>query len=74
MCRRRRIYSAQNVIDHFDGNFDIPCDGVESDIEGFKEDDTDVDETVSEAGDDEIILPRYFARLRASKFITKLNE
>ena len=57
------MYSAQNVIDYFEGTFDIPCDGAESDIEGFEDDSSDcsdVDEHVfSEAEDDEIILPRY---------------
>ena len=41
------------------GNFDIPCDGAESEIEGFEDDDSDVDEPISVAGDGEIILPRY---------------
>ena len=58
MSRREPVY-AQNVIDHFAGNFDIPCDGVESDIDGFEDNDSDAEETISEAGDDEIILPRY---------------
>lgn len=42
------MYSAQNVIDHFKGNFNIPCNGVQSYIEGFADDDRDVGETVSE--------------------------
>ena len=60
---RRIRYTAQNVIDHFDGIFDIPCDGVDSDIEGFESDDSDfseADEMVfSEAEDDGIDLPRF---------------
>ena len=32
------MYSAQNVIDFFQGTFDIPCDGAKSDIEGFEDD------------------------------------
>lgn len=66
MSDRRIRYSAQNVIDYFEGNFDIPCDGAKSDIEGFEDDDSDIDQTISVAGDDgimagddEIILPRY---------------
>ena len=62
MSDRRILYSAQNVIDFFEGTFNIPCDGAESDIEGFEDDGSDcsdVDEPVfSEAEDDEIILPR----------------
>ena len=57
MSNRRIICSAENVIDYFNGNFNIPCDGAESDIEGFEDDDSDVDEPISVAG--EIILPRY---------------
>ena len=46
MSRREIIYSAQNVADFFQGTFDIPLDGVESDIEGFEDDISDVAESL----------------------------
>ena len=49
MSDRRILYSAQNVIDFFEGTFNIPCDGPKSDIEGFEDDGSDcsdVDEPV----------------------------
>ena len=42
MSRGETMYSFQNVIDFFQGTFDIPCDGAESDIEGFEDDTFDV--------------------------------
>lgn len=41
MNGRRARYSAQEVLDFLDGNFAIPEDGFESDIEGFESDSDD---------------------------------
>ena len=35
MSRRPVTYSTQDVLDYLEGNFAIPEDGFESDIEGF---------------------------------------
>ena len=55
------MYSAQNVIDLFQGTFDIPCDGVESDIESFEDDIPDVVESLDSIPmeEDEEDLPRF---------------
>lgn len=36
MSRRPGTYSTQDVLDYLEGNFAIPEDGFESDIEGFE--------------------------------------
>ena len=41
MSRRREWYTAQQVRNHLDGNFAIPEDGFDSNIEGFKSDSDD---------------------------------
>ena len=41
MRRRPVTYSAQDVLDYLDGNFAIPEDGFESDIEGLESDSDD---------------------------------
>ena len=52
MSRRPVTYSTQDVLDYLEGNFAIPEDGFESDIEGFEsENDLDLMEP-----DDEIEL------------------
>ena len=38
MSGRRERYTVQQVLDHLDGNFAIPEDGFDSDIEGFESD------------------------------------
>ena len=54
---------SNNVINHFDRIFDIPCNGVDSDIEGFESDDSDFSKAkemvFSEAEDDGIDLQRF---------------
>lgn len=41
MSRRPVTYSTQEVLDYLEGNFDIPEDGFESDIEGFESESDD---------------------------------
>ena len=41
MSGRRERYTVQQVLDHLDGNFAIPEDGFDSDIEGFESDSDD---------------------------------
>ena len=41
MSRRPVTYSAQDVLDYLEGNFAIPEDGFESDIEGFESESDD---------------------------------
>ena len=41
MSGRRERYTAQQVHDYLDGNFAIPEDGFDSDIEGFESDSDD---------------------------------
>ena len=55
------MYSAQNMIDFFQGTFDIPCDGAESDTEGFEDDISDVAESLDSIPmeEDEEDLPRF---------------
>ena len=38
MSGRREQYTAQQVLEHLDGNFAIPEDGFDSDFEGFESD------------------------------------
>lgn len=38
MSGRRERYTAQRVLEHLDGNFAIPEDGFDSDVEGFEND------------------------------------
>ena len=45
MSGRRERYTAQQVLEHLDGNFAIPEDGFDSDIEGFESDSDDDLET-----------------------------
>lgn len=41
MSRRSVTYSTQDVLDYLEGNFAIPEDGFESDIEGFESESDD---------------------------------
>ena len=38
MASAKRRYTVPEVLDYLDGNFDIPDDGVNSDIEGLDDD------------------------------------
>ena len=45
-------YSAQYILDYLDGNFAIPEDGFDSDIEGFESDnDDELETTLAISGD-----------------------
>ena len=62
MASRNRRYTVAEISDYFDDNFDIPDDGVNSDIEGPDEEDFDEENdllpevAISEHEDDEDVV------------------
>ena len=45
MASRSRTFTVDQILEYLDDNFDIPDDGLNSDIEGFEGDDSDDDQS-----------------------------
>ena len=44
MASRSRTYTVDKILEYLDDNFDIPDDGLNSDIEGFEDEESDDDQ------------------------------
>lgn len=44
MASRSRAYTVDEILEYLDDNFDIPDDGLNSDIEGFEDEESDDDQ------------------------------